>query len=231
MFPQKTPVPTPDYNEVIRKISVLETLIINLILPIQNIKNAIEQDDYFKDLINYMRKGIDINDSRLKFLLKDFEAQIKSAEEIISNNDLSIFASETKFIAKRMDEIEKHLKLISEKGLDQNVKLNFTVDGYELVKKQINYDPTEPIEEPNQDLIDLLKILNKREKNCVVHKLGLFSEKKQSFKGLEDILGIKSEQCRLMYKKCLRKLRHQSVRHLVEKIKNKLLYEEIMGKD
>lgn len=145
------------------------------------IENLNQHWHSIKLLLSYVSKPLTINDIGLKEVLLEITEKLKlyclKAEKL----DLVQINSEIKFTGKRLDGIEKLLSEIKENGLRKEVKLEFSCDGYELVKKPIGYLPTDGIEKPIESLQIIIDKLTMKEGHVLIHRLGLFGMKKQTF--------------------------------------------------
>jgi hypothetical protein len=215
-----------------RRLHNLEKHVINLIIPIQGICKVLSCPNDIKYLIESLNKPIPINDTSLRILLADFDREMKrfykSIEELKSLNVSQTYA-EIKYIGKRLNEIELILECMKKEGIKKDIHLDFTVDGYQMVKRPVGYDPEDPIEKPDTSLQDLLNSLDKREAKAIIHRLGLFGEKKKTYEKLGNVFGVAGEQARRIYARAIRKCRHPERKELVDKITQPDLRKEIFG--
>lgn len=209
-----------DNQRMHQKLNNLERHVVNFIYPTQDLQK----------LLNSQFAPLTIDDRNLKVLLKEFR-QIQSEFQInINAVNLDQTLSEMKYIGKRMNEIEIALKEIKENGLRKEVKLEFSCDGYELVKKPKGYSLADEIEKPLETLQDIIKKLSRIESHILVNKLGLFGMKKQTYVSIGKELNITRERTRQIYAKAIRKLRTKEISGLVKKSGNIYLIEEVFGK-
>jgi len=191
-----------DFEEtVLRRLANLESHIINMIHPLQQIQ-SIFRDSSVKD---------------------EFVTTI--------NVDVGKTLGEIKFIGKKLQEIEVHLNNPPNKEEKKKIELVFKCDGYELVKRPVNYDPLEKIELPEENLKQLLETLTTNEKLCVIHRLGLLGEEPQAFAKIAKIIGVSGGRVGQIYQKALRKLRHPKRIKLAEKIRCPILELAIFGEE
>lgn len=219
-------------------ISRLEQHIINLILPIQSIQQ----------LHSIFNKPVLLDDRNITSLFKQFSKHIQEFIEFLKVHDLSKISvqlnpyieaannlsqslGEMKFMARRLDDIEKELKKISKDGIDRHVRLDLTLDGYTMVKKQINHDPEVPIEDPNKALDELLKCLTQRQKQVLIYFYGLYGEKSHSFKEMGKKLGLSASTLKAHLDAAIKNLRPKTKKSLVAKINHRALYKEITGNE
>lgn len=167
----------------------------------------------------------------IKQNLQDTFSKVDSLIEEMKNLDISQTFSEIKYIGKRLNEIEITLKKMQSEGIKKNIELEFRCDGYEMVKKPLNYDKKEPIEDPDQDLTNLLETLDQREVFVLIHRFGLLGRPRTTLKQIGKLIGISSERVRAIEVKALRKLRHPSRKSLAQKIKHALLKKSIFGEE
>lgn len=218
---------------ITRRLSNLETHIINLILPIQNIAKCLTSSTDIEYLIKALQGPIPINDSSLRSLLKSFESEMRSFDKNLEKMNSMMkenSVGEIKYIGNRLNEIEKLLKKVLEDQQTKKINLEFSCDGYDLVKKPVGYDPKEPVEPNKIEEIDkLLNTLPPREAQAIIHRLGLFKQKAQTFVGLGKIFGVTRERARQIFSKAIRKCRDPKRIEIVRKINDKKLRNEILG--
>jgi DNA-directed RNA polymerase sigma subunit (sigma70/sigma32) len=216
-----------DIKEISRRLAKLETHIINLIIPIQGIVECLKSTTDIKYLA-----PIPINDSKLRMILADFNREMtkfsKDVERFEKMDTCQTFG-EIKYIGKRLNEIESTLKKMQSEGIKKNIELEFRCDGYEMVKKPLNYNKEDPIEDPDDNLGRLLATLENREIKVIMHRLGILGEKAKTYEAIGKIIGVSRERVRMIYAKSIRKLRHPSRRTLAEKINHLELRREIFG--
>lgn len=213
-------------KEVLNRLSNLETHIINLIIPIQTIVSVLSCPNDLSRLITLLSQPIAINDNSLRMVVNDISKYIEEFKTLTKDSTREM---EFKFIGKKLQEISQYFDKIHENVITKRIELDFRCDGYELVKKPKYYDKTEPIEEPDQDLKNILGSLTERESQAIIHRVGLFGEKEKTFVEMENLLGVSRERCSLIYRKGLIKLRNASRKELVKKISNKKLKKAITG--
>jgi hypothetical protein len=181
-------------------------------------------------LLSHVSQPLIIDDRGLVNHLQSFKNDLWKILNELKGLDLYQTFSEIKFIGKRLTEIESTLKNIQENGLRKKIDLNFSCDGYELVKKPLIYDKKEPIEDPHENTIKLLNTLPQREGLALIHRLGLLGHKRQTtYVKLGEILGITNERASIVYKKALRKCRHEVRKELVKNTNNPFLIKEVFG--
>jgi len=182
-------------------------------------------------LIGYVSQPLRLDDRGLAHTLHCLKETLGSFLNALKEMDISQAMGEIRFIGKRLDAIEKSIEKIRKDGIDRHVKLDLTLDGYTMVKKKINHDPDMPIEDPNKALDDLLNCLNPNQKQCIVYRFGLYSEKAHTQAATARKMKLSAERIRQMYARSLRLLRHPCRKDKVANINHRLLYKEITGND
>jgi RNA polymerase sigma factor (sigma-70 family) len=180
-------------------------------------------------LLGHVSKPLTVDDRGLAHTLHDFRKYMIEFLEEIKTIDLGQTFSEIKYIGNRLNEIEKTLKEIKGTGITKNIQLDFTVDGYQMVKKPMGYDPQDQIEKPNESLKELLNTLTDRERKVVTHRLGLFGEKKKTYEKIGEIFGLTRERISVIFAKAIRKCRHPERKELMQKITHSGLRKEVFG--
>lgn len=213
-------------DKIMKKLSNLEQHVVNLIVTIQNITECLRSTTDIQALIKALKGPIPLNEGAILRALKETQQLVAKQQEIIEKNS----PLEFKFIAERISKIEKSIEKIQREGIRKNVQLEFTCDGYELVKKPIGYDSEGQIEEPNEALNNLLATLLERESQAIIHRIGLFGEKSKTYEEIGKIFGVHRERARQIYAKAIRKCRHPGRKQYFDKIDNENLENEISGK-
>ena len=221
-------------QEINRKLAKFEQRIIDLIVPIQNIANCLKSSTDIQYLIQALKGPIPINDSNLKVLLNSFESEMKSFDKNIEKMNSTMkehSVGEIKYIGNRLNEIEKLLKKLLDDQPKKKVQIEFSCDGYELVKKPIGYDANEPVEPPVQDNVKKLldSLPQKRWALSLVHRFGLLGEKEKTLKNVGKVLDVSLERAREIIMKSLRLCRHPVRRNLVENLPPGELRKSILG--
>ncbi len=218
-----------EFKEIIRRLSLLEQHVINLILPIQDICKIFKDTNRLNGLIELLSKPLQVDTRHLETSSKMVRESSLEFQEQLKNLDLKKTFDEIKYIGKRLNEIELVLIKLEKDGISQNVQLDFTMDGYRMVKKPLHHDPQEQIEDPNKNLIELLETLSEREKKVLIHRLGLLGEEEKTFREIGEMFDITSEPCRQNYNKAIRKLRHPSRKKMMQSITSIKLKKAIYG--
>lgn len=219
-----------EFKEIVRRLCLLEQHVINLIFPIQDICKIFKDTNKLNGLIDLLSKPIKVDTKHLETSSKMVRESSISFQEEIKSLDLKKTFDEIKFIGKRLNEIEITLEKLQKDGVSQNIQLDFTMDGHRMVKKQLNYDASEPIEDPNKNLKALLDTLPDRESKILIHRIGLFGEEKKTFKEIGKIFKLTSgESMRLGFNRAIRKLRHPSRKKLMQSITHVILKKHVYG--
>jgi len=186
-------------------------------------------------LLRCVSQPLVIDDRGLAGTLGRLHEQVKVIVQSVADLDLSHTLGELKYIGKRLNRIETDIQEIknqNEKGLKKNIHLEFTCDGYELVKKQTGYH-IEDKENANIQAADaiqaLLDTLEIKEAMVLIERFALHGGKKKTLDKVGEIIGVDRERVRQIEAKALRKCRDPKKRSLVEKIMHKALREAIGG--
>lgn len=213
-------IPTDPMQDIITRLSNLEKHIINLILPMQEINQIFRNPAAIENLIARLNKPILIEDRPLRSLIGQLSDTAREFKEDIKNVDLKQTLSEIKYIGNRLNKIEKMLEEMQSNGINQNVKLDFQVDGYQFVKKPKNYEPEVPIEKPNGEMDAVLNSLTNRQAQFLILKLGLFNQKKHSYTEIGKIMGMTTARARDVFTLIKKKLDHRNRIDRVRKTSN-----------
>jgi DNA-directed RNA polymerase sigma subunit (sigma70/sigma32) len=193
------------------------------------INNLNEHWGAINDLLNWISQPVRLDDRNLRSVCNDLRSVCNDLSDKIDTCDISQALEEIKFIGKRLNAIEKDISKIKNEGLRKKINLEFRCDGYELVKKQINYDPTEPIEDPDLSVKELLQTITERERNILVSRFGLFGSEERTLESIGIKIHLSAGRVRMILDKTLRKLRHKSRAQLVSKLPVGNLKKEILG--
>lgn len=222
-------------KEINRRLGKLEQRVIDLIVPIQNIVEFLKSETDIKDLIKVLQQPLSINDLNLKNILNRFDKEMRMFERHISNFNDKIKETapgEIKYIGNRLNEIEKILNKLLQEQVKKEVQIQFSCDGYELVKKPIGYDINDPIEEPLEDLKKLLNSFNQERMSLgLIHRFGLLGQKPKTYVQIGKILNISPERASAMVKKALVLCRCPARSNRAKKIKDKELRKAIFGEE
>ncbi len=188
-------------------------------------------------LLGCVSKPLNIDDRGLRTAFQGLTEKMQHIYEKLNNMlqevdkiDISQTFSEIKYIGKRLSTIESLLSQMKEEGIQKKINLEFTLDGYTMVKKPKVYEYDTPVENSqNDDLIKLFATLVERESRALVLRYGLLGEKKHTFDQMSIVMKVTRERCRQIVAKALRKCKHESRKQLVQKIKHKDLIKDILG--
>ena len=212
------------------KLEKLEQHLINLIVPIQGITTVLRHSDQIKRMVELLSTPLTIDDRFFKTILKDMLNMLSEFKETAEKLDISKTLAEIKYIGNRLNTIEKDIQQMKTDGVKRNINLEFTCDGYEMVKRPVAYERDDPIIQPKDHLKELLDTLNERESKVLIHRFGLLGEKVKTLKEIAKLFGLASgESIRRIEARGLRKLRHPSRNKYVDKLNHKELKKAIMG--
>jgi hypothetical protein len=213
------------------KLNKLEKHLINLILPIQGITTVMRNSKSIAQMIELLGKPLSVDDRFFKNLLVEITQSVCEFKEASEKLDIVQTLSEIKYIGSRLNKIESDIADMKKDGIKRNVNLEFRCDGYELVKKPLGYEKDDPIVAPEQDLLSsVLDTLDERESKVLIHRFGLFGEKKKTFKEIAKLFGLQSgESMRRVQEIALRKLRNASRKEKVKLISNEELRKAVLG--
>lgn len=216
-------------KKILDRLEKLEQHVTNLIYFMQDIRNS-----------RVNTNPLTIDDRNLRSILSEFSKCMKKFSEDSKELDVSKAAAEIKFIGKRLHEIESILSKIQESGVEKQVNIGLTLDGYEMVKKkpckadpieiQFHEDKTSDAEPQELVVFDLLETLEERERTILIHRYALNGERKKTLDYLGSMLGISGGRVGQIEARSLRKLRHPTRKHLVEKLTHVALRKAITGK-
>ncbi len=196
-----------DIQKINSKLSSLEQHIINLIIPIQAISKVLRSSDHIEEIVNLLGKPIAIDDRRLAKQLNEFKDLMNTFDDNMKKVNIKQTFDEIKYIGKRMDNVEKSLSLIHEKGLSKKIDLTFTCDGYELVKKPENYDMNDPIEDPYKKDYRILEGLDDDMKKVICSRYGLLGTKLKTQKDIAKSMKMGVSKIQVLERKGIRRIR------------------------
>lgn len=183
---------------ILRRLSNLETHIINLIHPIQNISTILTSKKSLENVERILTSTLKIDDSNLNRVLECFGAKLKTLEKNLTdfslgNIDFKQTFNEIKYIGNRLNEIEKTLKNIKYEGLNQPIIL------------EINHK-TKKVNENNQWIYvtEFLKKYPKVKKRQISYMRYLYESK-----GLDNIYKKKSGRIYVHEENCLNKIKEK----------------------
>ena len=156
--------------------------------------------------------------------------QYESITESMKTLDITTNLAEIKYIGKRLSAIESDIQEIKNKGIKQKVKLNFIVDGYELVEKTDKHDVLEPVskEEEKMDPMDrVLSMIPENYKTAIKLRLAIDGGRNRTFIEVGKIMKVSSSTARQYFRRGIRSLRQPSKIQMARETKHKGLIEEI----
>jgi len=186
------------------------------------------------NLLDRINRPLKLDDSNLHNLVDGLRGVLFPLINAVKSLDTIKTVAEIKYIGKRLTSIEKDIASMKREGIKKNVQLEFSVDGYELVKKRLNcdkLDEEEEIDDSNKSLRDLLQQLTKRQGEVLILRYGLFGEKKKTLEQTGKQLKITRERIRQIECKALRKCRDPVRKPFVDKITHKELKRDIIGEE
>jgi hypothetical protein len=119
-------------RNVMSRLSALEGHMINLIIPIQHICEIFKEPGAINALKDLTKTPILIDDRSFKETCREVMSYLKKFEEVAEKIFSYTFPLESKFIAKRLHEIERDLKEILKSGVQGEVCVSLSVDGVKI---------------------------------------------------------------------------------------------------
>jgi RNA polymerase sigma factor (sigma-70 family) len=185
-------------------------------------------------LLGHVSKPLVIDDRGLANVLKKFTEDLGNFMDEMRKFDFAQAAAEIKYIGKRVNGIEQLIQDIKTQGVEKKVRVDLTLDGYEMVRKkklnEIFEDEKETFVNVDAQVENILKTLEKREAEVLIHRFGLLGEKKKTLETTGEIIGLTRESIRRIVAKALRKLRHPVRVELVHNCDHLVLKEAVLGK-
>ncbi len=206
-------------NEESRQIEHLKRIFDNL----ERYWNSIEM------LLGHVSKPLLVDDRGLANILMHLRETLQQTVDAVAALDLTQTLGEIKFIGKKLHQIEADIAEMKNEGIKKKVELQFSCDGYELKKKNVEHITTKNADELLHELMDTL---TERESKAIIHRLGLFGiVPTKTFVSLGKILGVTKERASQIYMKAIRKLRMSRRYSLVEACGHKGLIKEVLGEE
>lgn len=218
-----------EYSLLMSKLVKLETHIINLIHPIQQITQALRSPDLIREMIKLLKTPVQIDSTEFKSIASDLKISAKEITEASKKTGLVDFTQEVKFMAQRLDAIEKSISSMEKDGIDKKIDLSFTCDGYTLVKKPVGYRKDDQIEEPVDNLLRLLDLIPRSERDILISRLGLMGEKKKKFSDMECVYNVSAARLSQLFQKSLRRLRKPKLKDMLLATENSILIKAVMN--
>ncbi len=182
-----------------------------------------------KTLLNHVSQPLLVDDRGLANTLMHLRETLQQTVDAVAVLDLTKTFGEIQFIGKKLHQIEADIAEMKNEGVKKKVELQFSCDGYELVKKNVEHITTKNVD----DLLHgIMSTLSERESKAVIHRVGLFGIiPKKTYVALGKVLGVTNERASQIYKKALRKLRHERWQELIRDCGHKGLIKEVLGED
>lgn len=190
----------------------------------------------YKHLHNIFIQGVNIKLERqlleptlstLNNRIYEFRQLFEELNKMVKNESI---IGTLAFMAKRLHEMEGTLSQLKDEGIKKKVHLDFTIDGYEMVKRKSSITDMND-ENPEDAIKQLLNTLTKRETQVLIHRYGLFGESAKTLKATGEHLSVTRERVRQLEVKALRKMRHPSRRNLLDMLTHKELKKDILGEE
>lgn len=213
-------------QEIINKLESIDHQIRFLAEAYKHIHNIFIKGVY----VNFEKSLLEPNLGKLNHQMNEFSVLIQELREHVKKD--SILAT-IAYMSKRIHMMEITMAELKEKGVKKNIHLDFTVDGYEMVrKKPVSMDIVPEQEFSPEDAVKkALETLSERESMVLTHRYGLFGNKELTLKATGKIMNVTPERIREIEAKALRKLRHPERRKYVELITHKQLKKDLIGED
>lgn len=182
--------------------------------------------DYSRDAARTMQQLV----SSFKWEINQVIAMRKEITEMMRSESI---VGAMAFMAKQLKELTQSVHEIKANGIKKNIHLDLTMDGYEMVKRKnpkINFDiEEEDRKTPEETVRDLLKTLQPRESQVLMHRFGLLGECKKTLDATGKALDISRERVRQIESKAIRKCRTPARRFTVEDLTHLELRKAIIG--
>lgn len=202
------------------------------------IKVGIDQNslNFCSQINEIMRKNLGtVQDEMLQ--MRKLRRDISEAyEQLLAQQKTNLMANSVngalQYMAKQLTELVQEVHQIKEEGIKKQIRLDLTMDGYEMVKRKppsISPPEDEQDFDPEHSIKELLNTLNEREALVLTYRLGLLGQEKSTFAAIGKIIKLTAERVRLIHNKALMKCRHPSRRKLATEITHEELRKAILG--
>lgn len=159
--------------------------------------------------------------------MKEFRDLYDKINDIVNKDSV---LGTLEFMAKRLHEMESTISKLKEEGIKKKIQLDFTVDGYEMVRRKSEVHDMN--NESHEDSVKkLLSTLTERESQVLIHRYGLFGKSAKTLDATGEYIGVTRERVRQIQTKALRKCRHPNRKKLVDALTHKDLRKDILGDD
>lgn len=195
--------------------------------------------DAYTHLHNIFVKGVHVSfeKSILEPSLSKLTNQVYSIGNLIQQlhelTKTGTFLGTLEFMGKRLNEMQLALSEIKEKGINKNIHLDLTMEGYEMVKKTkaMKDIVPEPPEDPEEATNFLLKTLTTREAEVITLRFGLFGHTKKTLDAIAKIMNFTRSRAAQLERRALIKLRHPSRKKFVDDLIHKGFKKAIKGEN
>lgn len=201
-----------EYEEINGKLDFLARAYTTLHNEI--IRRRLPEDDF---ALNQISKFL----HEISKIANQFSKETKERETFRMPDEFVDLIGTMRFIAKRMDSIEKRFKELD--GLDFKHNVKITVDSSSMDtfnNRPRNFDPYS----------ELLEYLSLPDRKILIHRYGLYGDKK-TMRQIAHLIGFKSESVvKSRLHSALRKLRAIEITHLKDTMPDGELKMQIFGK-
>jgi len=190
-------------------------------------------DEKSMNVVDYFKRCTNATINSMSDFLAQLHKECQAISKVSSQLSGESIIGTLKFMAKEIKELKDAVSKIKEEGLNKKITLDVSMDGYEMVKKKVKTNSDEWDEEektPEEAIEELFKTLNTREAQVMIHRYGLFGQKKSTYREAAKYFGVCAGRVSQIHKKALVKCRHPSRKHLVSKITHTELRYDIIGK-
>lgn len=206
-----------DLKRLNSRLSNIETHLINLNQPHSELER----------LLKIFSQPIMLDDRKLVDTFREISKTLHKFTEDTNTVDIKSCFNEIKYIAIRLTEIEKRLDKIQNEGVKKEIDFQFTVDGYELVRKPSKHSNKLESEDSDECIIKLLDTLSEKESTVVRYRIGLLGQDKKTYAQIGKLMNLTPNRIRVIYMMTLRKIKHPTRKNLVSKITHKQFIQEI----
>lgn len=123
-----------ELSNIKRKLSSLEQHVINLILPIQELRNLLGTGEYLSNLQCLLNQPIQVDDRALRIYLDKFLTTNKEQLKLLQEHNFSHTLGEIKYMNARLKSIEEKLATIEKDGIKREISLSVKTDN-------VRYEP------------------------------------------------------------------------------------------
>jgi len=221
-------------NEKIEeKLARLETHIINLIIPIQEISEFMRDKNYRSSVLEVLNKisksPLSINELPFQNLVRkinEFESNLNVLKEKLDFHNFEQTLGEIKYIGKRLLAVENSLKKLEEKGLKNDFQLKIQYNNVEMIESE---KEEKIIHKPIYYVEDILKTLKyKNFKEVVKLRLGLEGNKIHTYVEIGKKFKLTGETIRKKFNKAIRMLRHKSRMDMIKECDSEILKKAVL---